>query len=103
MHDRLQQMINKRFDSGSGQPTASWYYYGGDKSAVTNIAKGKARGQDGFTIEIYQVKWKTMKQDVIEATKFSFNQNYMYYPINSTTLTLVRKLKMHLQWRNIDQ
>lgn len=69
------------------------------KQAVFSMLVGKAPGPDGFTVEFYKHNWAVVGDDVVRAMKYCFEHIYVYYPLNSTILTLLLKIPnaMHIR------
>lgn len=51
----------------------------------------KAPGPDGYTAEFFVQNWDIIGEEVTNALKFCFDRKYMFFPLNSTAITLIHK------------
>ncbi|KAL3524881.1 hypothetical protein ACH5RR_013253 [Cinchona calisaya] len=61
--------------------------------AMFNMKFGKAPVPDGFTEEFFKENWGIVRDDVVAAIQYCFEQEYIYFPMNITVLTLVPKVE----------
>lgn len=50
-----------------------------------------APGPDGYTAEFFKQNCEIVGKEVTQPVKFCFDKSFMYFPVNSTVLTLVPK------------
>lgn len=63
------------------------------KDAMFSMKNDNAPGPDGFTIEFYKSNWDLVGNEFIEAISYFFSQDYIYYPINATAISLIPKVE----------
>lgn len=51
-----------------------------------------ALGPDGFTVEFYKLNWSLVGREFTEAIDFFFTQNFLYFPLNTTVISLIPKV-----------
>jgi len=61
------------------------------EEVVNKMAKNKALGPNGFTIEFYQVAWSFMGNDLVDLVEESRYSKYMHQGLNATFLALILK------------
>lgn len=61
------------------------------RDTIFSLARGKAPGPDGFTVEFFKHNWETVGQLVISAVKEFFILGRLLKEINNTILVLVPK------------
>jgi len=59
------------------------------EETINKMAKNKAPGPDGFTIEFYQAAWSFMGNDLLDLLEDSRCSKCMYQGLNSTFPTLI--------------
>ena len=67
------------------------------KQSMFAMKNGNAPGPDGFTAEFFKTNREIVGKDVIAALKFCFENEYMYFRLNSTSLSLIPKIKDAVQ------
>ncbi|KAL2924549.1 hypothetical protein RDABS01_023077 [Bienertia sinuspersici] len=60
--------------------------------AVWDIQVDKAPGIDGFNSLFFRKTWHLIKEDIFSAVEYFFEHAWIYYPVNSTTASLVPKI-----------
>lgn len=50
-----------------------------------------APGPDGFTVEFFMENWEVVGLEVTQAVEYFFTNDYLYYPINTTAISLIPK------------
>nr|XP_009763385.1 PREDICTED: uncharacterized protein LOC104215309 [Nicotiana sylvestris]XP_016465127.1 PREDICTED: uncharacterized protein LOC107788003 [Nicotiana tabacum] len=61
--------------------------------ALQEIGDSKAPSGDGFNAYFYKKTWHIIGKDITKAVLEFFNEGLMYKPVNSTTVTLIPKVK----------
>lgn len=89
---RLQQFLFKKLtaeqkDSLIGEITEEEV-----KRVVFHMPNNKEPGPDGFTAEFFRENWEVVGKEVVDALKYCYDSEYIYYPMNSTLITLVPKV-----------
>lgn len=62
------------------------------KNTLFSLAKGKAPGPDGFSVEFYKTNWDLVGPLVVEAIQDFFSSGLLLKEVNTTILTLVPKV-----------
>lgn len=62
------------------------------RDTLFSLARGKAPGPDGFTVEFFKENWDTVSQLVTEAVKDFFTSGRLLREINNTILVMVPKV-----------
>lgn len=63
------------------------------KAAPSSLKSGSALGPDGFSADFFKENWNLYEEDVLKAIKYFFTNNFIYFPINAITLTLIPKVE----------
>lgn len=63
------------------------------KVTLFSLARGKALGPDGFSVEFYKTNWDLVGPLVIEAVQDFFASGFLLKEVNSTILTLIPKVQ----------
>lgn len=50
-------------------------------------------GSDEYTVEFYKSNWTMVGDEFMAAIELFFTQNYLYYPINTTAISLIPKVE----------
>lgn len=61
------------------------------EEVVNKMAKNKAPGPDGFTIEFYQAAWNFIGNDLLDLVEESRCSKRMHQGLNATLLALILK------------
>lgn len=61
------------------------------KEAHFSLKNDSAPGPDGYSVEFYKSNWDLVGKDVLDAIGYLFSHNYLYYPLNSTTISFIPK------------
>lgn len=61
------------------------------KEALFSINSNSAPGPDGYTAVFFKDNWVTIENDFTEAIEYFFKQQFMYYHINATSISLIPK------------
>lgn len=56
-------------------------------------------GPDGFTVNFYKANWYLVGKKFTKAIGHFFTKSFIYYPMNSTTISLIPKVETQLKWK----
>ncbi|XP_039002249.1 uncharacterized protein LOC120128690 [Hibiscus syriacus] len=62
------------------------------KEAIFDQGNDKAPGPDGYTPLFFKKSWTVIKEDVIEAINYIFQESFIYPGFNATIIALVPKI-----------
>lgn len=51
-----------------------------------------AIGPNGCTTEFYKANWDVLGEEFMDAIEFFFKNDFIYYPVNATTISLIPKV-----------
>ncbi|KAL3534578.1 hypothetical protein ACH5RR_003039 [Cinchona calisaya] len=60
----------------------------------------KAPGADDYPSEFFKCNWGIVGEDFIAAIRFMFQNKYVYFPLDSTVITLVPKIASASHMKN---
>lgn len=75
----LEQIITKRITEEQCNNMLKVIIEEEIKSVVFQTPSSKAPGPDGFVAEVFKCNWETVKKEVVEAIKYCYDQEYMYF------------------------
>lgn len=62
------------------------------KEALFSLKSDSAPGPDGYSAVFFKDNWEIIGDDLLDEVEYFFKNNYMYYPINATSITLILKV-----------
>lgn len=65
--------------------------------ALFSVKNYNVPGPDGFTVNFYKANWYLVGKKFTKAIGHFFTKSFIYYPMNSTTISLIPKVETQLK------
>lgn len=70
------------------------------KEALFSLSSDSAPGPDGYSAGFFKENWETIGENFLDAIEYFFKNNYMYYPLNATSISLIPKVDNPLMMKD---